>query len=85
MFFRLISKFRAENVIKAWLFNDFFCSQLAQSSRSAKTFAAFFYGFALKNWHKILVAAAADAPPRLVLRCEQKKLLKNLRDFGYSC
>ena len=85
MFFRLISKFRAENVIKAQLFYALSCSQLAQPSRSAKTFAPFFYGFALKNWHKILVAAAADAPPRLVLRCEQKKSLKNLRAFGYSC
>lgn len=82
MFFRFISKFRAENAIKAQLFYAFFCSQLAQPSRSAKTFAAFFCGFALKNWHKILVAAAADAPPRLVLRCEQKKSLKNLRAFG---
>ena len=52
MFFRLISKFRAENVIKAWLFYAFFCSQLAQPSLSAKTFAAFSYGFALKNWRK---------------------------------
>ena len=83
MFFRFISKFRAENVIKAQLFYAIFCSQLAQPSRSAKTFAAFFYGFALKNWHKILAAAAV--PPRLVLRCEQKKSLKNLRAFGGSC
>ena len=52
MFFRFISKFRAENAIKAWLFYALSCSQLAQRSRSAKTFAAFFYGFALKNWHK---------------------------------
>ncbi|MDO2407248.1 hypothetical protein [Campylobacter magnus] len=85
MFFRLTSKFRAENVIRTQLFYAFFCSQLAQPSRSAKTFAPFFYGFALKNWRKILAAAAADAPPRLVLRCEQKKSLKNLRAFGYSC
>lgn len=59
MFFRLISKFRAENVIKAQLFYAFFCSQLAQPSRSAKTFAPFFYGFALKNWRKTRSNATA--------------------------
>lgn len=59
MFFRLTSKFRAENVIKAQLFYDFFCSQLAQPSHFAKTFSAFFYGFALKNWHKTRSNATA--------------------------
>lgn len=59
MFFRFISKFRAENVIKAQLFYAFSCSQLVQPSRSEKTFAAFFYGFALKNWRKTRSNATA--------------------------
>lgn len=84
MFFRLISKFRAENVIRAHL-ADAFLRVLAWAAQhlTSELLQRFPAAFALKNWHKILAAAAA--PPRLALRQNSQKSPRNLRAFGYSC
>ena len=85
MFFRFISKFRAENVIRAQLFYAFSCSQLAQPSRSEKTFAPFSCGFCLEKLAQNSLERHRYGAPRLALRQNPQKSPRNLRAFGYSC